>query len=354
MPARTDPQLNDKPILTGSRLLRRWHALGTAGMARVAERVELIGGDRLTGSHRRLSPRSHRRRDSPGLLGRRTDLGGRRTVARRARAESACRCDHIRRVVWDETTYRPYRPGAFFYRDGRRTTFRSIRWSSGSLRLLLEQGVEEVAWEDAAEVHLPERDPWDEYVDKLAVLLPDGEGRLVRFETPGPNADHRLAAASAGQRQRLRCRVAKVRRSSGVESRPDRDSAAVAGVGNFFRTARSAAVEVRAVGLSCIARSWPAVGTNGGADLNVQGGTLAAGEREFGWGFGVHAYAALQFDLPPTVRYFRTSAALDRAAGNGGTVRGRIYFGPTQTAENPVGKPLAETPVLIGSTQVYD
>ncbi len=115
----------------------------------------------------------------------------------------------------EESTYRPYRPGAFFYRDGRRTTFRSLRWESGKLKLLLEQGVEEVAWEDAAEVHLPERDPWDEYVDQLAVLFAAGRRADRAVRDAGPRADHRLAEAGEGERQTSPTPSRKVRRPSG-------------------------------------------------------------------------------------------------------------------------------------------
>lgn len=347
-----NPQLNDKPILDGPRPLRRLHALGTAGQTRVAERIELIGGDRLTGRVVDYLPEIIDGVSRPASLVIEPILAADEPLPdepERIRVP----LDRIRRIVWDEPTYRPYRPGAFFYRDGRRTTFRSLRWEGDKLKLLLEQGVEEVAWEDAAEVHLPERDPWAEYVDQLAVLLPQGEGRIVRFETPG--------------RTRITVSPKQVRASGNVSDAESQkfdvhpawslDPIAIPqrllASQTFFaphelplsRFEPSAYVH-----RSILAGGW----NQWRADVNVQGGVLAAAEHEFGWGFGVHAYAALQFDLPPTVRYFRTSAALDRSAGNGGTVRGRIYFGPTQTAENPAGKPLAETPVLIGSTQVFD
>lgn len=347
-----DPELNGKPILGGAKPLRRLHALGTAGQARVAERVELIAGDRLTGRVVDYLPEIFDGVSRPACLVIEPILAADEPLPdepERIRVP----LERIRRVVWEESTYRPYRPGAFFYRDGRRTTFRSLRWESGKLKLLLEQGVEEVAWEDAAEVHLPERDPWDEYVDQLAVLLPQGEGRIVRFETPG--------------RARITVSPKQVKASGNVadaESQkfdvhpawsldpiaiPQRLSAAQ----SFFAPHElplSRFEPAAYVHRSILAGGW----NQWRADVNVQGGVLAAAEREFGWGFGVHASAALQFDLPHTARYFRTTAALDRSAGNGGTVRGRVYFGPTQTADNPGGKPLVETPLLMGSAQTFD
>lgn len=347
-----DPQLNDKPILTGSKLLRRWYALGTAGQARVAERVELSGGDRLSGRIVDYLPAVTDGVTRPACLVVEPILAADEPLPDEP-ARVRVPLDRIRRVVWDEATYRPYRPGAFFYRDGRRTTFRSIRWSSGSLRLLLDQGVEEVAWEDAAEVHLPERDPWEEYVDQLATLMPDGEGRLVRLETPG-----RTRVTVSPRRLRASGNVADPE-SQKFDVHPawSLDPIAIPqrllASETFFAPHEvplskfEPSAFVHRASLSGGWNQWR-------SDLNVQGGILSAGEREFGWGFGVHAFAALQFDLPPTARYFRTFAALDRAAGNGGTAAGRIYFGPTQAADNLVGKPLAESSPLIGSTQVYD
>jgi hypothetical protein len=347
-----EPELNGKPILTGAKPLRRLHMLGTAALARVAERVELIAGDRLTGRVVDYLPEVTEGVNRPACLVIEPILAADEPLPdepERIRVP----LERIRRVVWEESTYRPYRPGAFFYRDGRRTTFRSLRWESGKLKLLLEQGIEEVAWEDAAEVHLPERDPWDEYVDQLAILMPQADGRIVRFETPGrtritvsPKQIKASGNVSDADSQKFDVHPAW---SLDPIAIPQRLSASQ----TFFaphelplsRFEPSAYVH-----RSILAGGW----NQWRADANVQGGVLAAAEREFGWGFGVHAYAALQFDLPATARYFRTTAALDRSAGNGGTVRGRVFFGSTQTADNPGGKPLVETPVLIGSTQTFD
>jgi hypothetical protein len=79
------------------------------------------------------------------------------------------------------------------------------------------------------------------------------------------------------------------------------------------------------------------------ADRNVDGGPLRSGGRFGGWGFGVHAHSELRFRLPSTAAAFSTRLGLDRVAGAGGCVRGKIFIGSTRT------KPAYQSPVLIGS-----
>ena len=51
-------------------------------------------------------------------------------------------------------------------------------------------------------------------------------------------------------------------------------------------------------------------------DRNVRGGTLLAGDRPYGWGFGVHTTSELWFDLPHAARAFQSRVGLDRLAGS--------------------------------------
>jgi hypothetical protein len=82
-------------------------------------------------------------------------------------------------------------------------------------------------------------------------------------------------------------------------------------------------------------------------DRNVRGGTLLAGNRPYGWGFGVQTTNQLWFDLPPSVRSFHSRVGLDRLAGHGGCARAMAYTG------TPTGKPLFASPPLVGSTEVH-
>ena len=79
-------------------------------------------------------------------------------------------------------------------------------------------------------------------------------------------------------------------------------------------------------------QAWGTVRT----DTNVHGDPLRAAGREFAWGFGVHAYHELEFELPPSARRFRTKLGLDPWAGTGGCARGRVQLGEETLFESPL------------------
>lgn len=135
-----------------------------------------------------------------------------------------CRCvqvptDQIRRVVWEEQHQRLFRPNTLYYRDGRQTTFRSLRWSSSSVRLLVEQGVEEVAWTTSPKCNSPNAIPWEEYADQLAVLMPDLAGKLVRLKPRGACGSLRRSMVFSRDRRRRQAGIAIAHHAAGVEHR---------------------------------------------------------------------------------------------------------------------------------------
>jgi len=81
---------------------------------------------------------------------------------------------------------------------------------------------------------------------------------------------------------------------------------------------------------------------------NSAGRALRSGGRQYAWGFAVHAYSELRFELPQCAKAFRTGVGLDRSVGAGGCARGRVYVGSTDE------KPAYESPMLIGSKKVVD
>jgi len=84
------------------------------------------------------------------------------------------------------------------------------------------------------------------------------------------------------------------------------------------------------------------------ADRNSGGGLLHSGGRLYGWGFGVHAYSELTFELPRAAASFHSRLGLDRLVDRGGCVRARVYLGSTKT------KPVYESSLLIGSEKTTD
>ena len=347
------PTLGQRSPVWGENPLRRLRTTALARPADLGGRVELAGGDRLTGRIIEFLPA--RNNFLTDELRRPECLVVEPLVAPDQPTPDVpvrlhVPVERVRRVVWEERTPRMFRPNTLYYRDGRQTTFRSLRWSPGSVRLLVEQGVEEVAWDEVAEVQLAERDPWEEYADQLALLTPDLSSKLVRFETTGG----------------LRMTVSLDRiRATGDVSKPETQLLVVQPAWSLegltiplqfitaatFFTPREVplsnfepAVYVHKAALAGGWKQWR-------CDANVQGDPLAAGDREYGWGFGVHAHAELGFDLTLWARAFRTGLALDRAADDGGCAKGKIYFGPVLPTGALPNRPLYESPAIVGSVK---
>jgi hypothetical protein len=346
------PQLGKMSPLFGGNMLRRLRTTALVRQAYSGGRIELVGGDRLTGRVVEYLSEATSGPARPACLVVEPVLAPDEPVADvppRIRVP----IERIRRVVFEERTPRPYAPNTLVYRDGRQMSFRSLRWAPGEVRLLVEQGVENVGWDDVAEVHLAERDPWEQYADQLAILSPDVGARLVRLETPSG-----LRVTSSLERLRVTGDVAKpesqvflVHPAWSLDrfSLPQRLLLAQ----SFFLPHEVPLSNFEPSGYfhrAALAGGW----RQWRADADVQGDPLASGGREFGWGFGVHGHAELQFELPVSARAFRTRLGLDRAAGDGGSVQARIYFGPNQAVDAVQGKPLFESPPLVGSAAVVD
>jgi hypothetical protein len=190
---------------------------------------------------------------------------------------------------------------------------------------------------------MPARDPWDAYYESLAVLTADCTARLMRIETFAG-----LVATTSMSRFQARAMSGNPQdwfhllapswsldpfwvRHTHIQWR------------RFFLPPEVplAQIEPTKVALrSSIGGGWQCH-----TDRNVQGSPLRNGGKTYGWGFGVQAFAELQFDLPATVKQFQARVGLDEAAGRGGCARGLVYL------NRPDGEPIARTNHLIGSSE---
>ncbi len=84
------------------------------------------------------------------------------------------------------------------------------------------------------------------------------------------------------------------------------------------------------------------------AGRNAAGELFCSGKNLYAWGFGVHAYSELIFELPRCANSFQARLGLDNSVAGGGCVRARVLVGSTE------GRPLYESPMLIGSDKVVD
>ena len=253
----------------------------------------------------------------------------------------------LRRIVWRRRASRRHQPGTVFLRDGRELSYRSLRFGSTSVHLLLETGAQQTPYSQIAELHMPRLDPWDCYFEQLAALSPDGRARIMRLETSdgllATSSTERFAAKAYGshnpERWRhmvqppwsldplwIKHRTIQFRRYhpphrvplSGMEwvdEQPDRTASG----------------------------HWP-----WRRDRNVQGDALRSGGQPHGWGLGVHAASRLRFPLPECATGFRTRLGLDASVGRGGCVRAMVYL------RRVAGKPAYKSPFIVGSQQVLD
>lgn len=259
----------------------------------------------------------------------------------------AIRAAWLKRVVWQRTDDERYQPGTLWYRDGRQAKFRALRWSAASVRLLLEQETLEIPFSEIAEVHLPPSDPWEAWLEQLALLAPTGTGRMIQVETTDG--------------LRLTCSMERFLAQSRDSSKAELWQHGFQPAWSFeplwiwHRTIRVRRFfEPHQPPLTLFDPSQVAqrvhflAGGSWQRDCSVQKLPLRSGGLPFGWGLGVHAHSELSFELPSFVRGFRTQYGLDQAAGRGGCVKAIVYGGP------PDGTPLHQSAAIVGSRQMFD
>jgi len=251
----------------------------------------------------------------------------------------------VRRIVWVPTAP-AYKPCTLFYPDGREVSYRAVRFGERSVKLLCDDGIREVPLVDVAELHLPAQDDWEAYFEQLAVLSPDGTGRLIQLETTGglrlTGSEERFQARSrsgeptgwyhffqpAWSLDMFRLQHVTIRLRC------------------FYRAEEvplSRIVPVRVRQQSDLGGMWPWQ-----TDRNCEGGLMETGAQPYVWGFGVHALAELEFPLPACARTFRTQFGLDRLAGDGGCVQASVLL------EGSRVRSLFASPLILGSADWFD
>lgn len=254
----------------------------------------------------------------------------------------------IRKVVWQRRPTDRHEPGTLFYLDGRRITFRAVRWAPTSVMLLLDQNTAEIAFHDIAELHLPKTDVWGAYIEQLAFICPGGTKRLFQWETqPGlrvTGSFERFQARPHGNQNDPNAWWHLVQPAWSLD--PLWVSHRTIRTRRFFEPHEIPLTLLepnRSTHVASLGSGW-----NWVRDRNVQSGPLQSGGNEFGWGLGVQAQHELEYALPPGSQTFRTRIGLDRCIGTGGCAKGKIFL-----PSNP-NQPLFQTDLLIGSGSVAD
>jgi hypothetical protein len=251
----------------------------------------------------------------------------------------------VRRIVWKAADAKPG-PQTLALLDGRQLGFRSLRFAEASVRILRQDGIQEIPLVDLAEIRLAEEDPWNAYFDQVAVLSPKADSRLVRLECS-------TGLRATGSLEQFQVRAVGDRKHPSSWYHLCQPAWSLDPLWVCHTDIRLRCyfmpneVPLSAISPTAIRQrsdlggSWlPQI------DRNPRGGQLASGGRWFAWGFGVHAACALEFPLPECICRFRTQLGLDRVAGSGGCVRAQVRLEP------PAGDPLYESDNLVGSDRV--
>ncbi len=249
----------------------------------------------------------------------------------------------VRRIVWSDSAVRDYQPNTAFMRDGRRVQFRAVRFSSVEARLRTTEGVRTIGFSELAELHMPSIPAWDAHLDELALLTPDGQSRLLQIET----TEGLIATTSIARTQAYR-------RGSPTEFEKWIHGVQPAWCGQMLWTPanliwlrRSYAAHETPLSRLIPAQAISRSSLNGSAhpwrvNRNRDNREFRSDGKEFGWGFGGHGYLELHFPLHRLARRFRGQVGLDRLAGGGGCIQGRV------TLDSPSAQPLAKSPIMVG------
>ncbi len=344
-----DPTLDDRPLVNSSNPMQWFLDRAARPASPPPAFIEMISGDRLPGQVvRRVDENStgyelwsahfvvepHSSLYAPGSTATNPPV---RIVQR-----------YVRRIAWHSGQAKRYQPGTAFFRDGRSTTFRALSFGETWVNVLLDAGRQKWLFDDLAEIHFPEQDFWDAYFDELAVLCPNGQSRLLQIETSdgliATASDDRFSASVHGNR------LDPSRWIHGLHPAWSLDPLWVR-IGNVWmrRSFRPSDVPLSRVVATAVEQRSLLSGRGDAwhVNRNVRGGSLASGGEEFGWGFGVHAFAQLEFTLPAMARGFRTRVGLDAIAKEGGCVRACVYLDNTKTR-------LWESDFLVGSEKTLD
>ena len=224
-------------------------------------------------------------------------------------------------------------------------SFRAFRWQPHGVRLLLDDGANEVPFSQIAELHMPREDAWDAYCEQLAFLSPECQVAALQMrerasiESPRSNACRPATTARTPIIGIMACGPAWSLEPLWLRHRSIRGRAFVQPHELPLSTWEPAEVQQRYV----LAGAW-----HWQRDRNVQGGPLRAGDADYGWGLGVHAMRSVVPAASGGAARFKAKVGLDELAGDGGCARAIVYLNGTEQSAS------FRSPLLIGSEQVVD
>jgi len=260
------------------------------------------------------------------------------------------RTQWLKRVVFERKLGVPseWRPGTAFLHDGSAVRFRGVRWAKGAVAVLTDDGVKTLLHSQIAELHLPDRNGWENWFEQLAVLSPDLKSRLLQIECENglrlTTSMARYRPAFSGDKGSMESWHPVFHPAWSLD--PLTVHFPTVRVWRFF-----APTEIPATLLEPDATRDGVVfssGWNWQRNSSVQQTTAISGQRHAGWGFGTHAPTQLTLPLHEVVTAFRVKAGLDQSVRTGGCARASLAL-----SANPAS-PIWKSQTLIGSEKTFD
>jgi hypothetical protein len=355
------PKLNGRVLFDPAKPIRFLRNADVSADARPKAFVEFVGGDCLVGRVTGFisgQESLYEAKEPQLLVAPAVEISG---PGNPQAQQVAVVARWARRIVLDRRTAQRYMPGNLFYRDGRQTPFRRIRFRGQSVLLLAAAGPVEVPLDDIAEIHLPAVDPWSAYFEQLAALGVGATDRLVRVETsdgmrlttstarfrPQPWGNAQDAASWYRSLQPAWCArpITVAQRKTHTMMWTSASDVPLSWI------EPAAFVQTPVVG-----GSWPPR-----FDRNVRDALLRAGGRECPFGVGTTAMSRIAFALPEGAAKFRSDVAIDKSVGSGGCAKALVYglasapARPDGASGNdsaevpaPTGKPLWSSDFILG------
>jgi hypothetical protein len=262
-----------------------------------------------------------------------------------SRSEIRLLPDWVRRIVNRPEGSIHVPPRALRIAGGRNVPFQELRWRADGVQVLTDSGVKSLFLADVTILDFGAWNPWDAWRRQLAVLSPAVDSRLMRLELADGarltvSLDRFRPRTLGGDDASRWYQLLQPAWSLDLLAVPHRKIR----TRTFFgpeEVPLSAVEPVASRHRAIFSEAWAIVRF----DENVRGDRLRAGDRDFAWGFGVHAHHELEFELPASARSFRTKLGLDPWAGSGGCARGRVHLGE---------RVLFESPLLVGTAPAID
>jgi len=258
----------------------------------------------------------------------------------RRRSIIRVRTESIVRVVCSDRLRQTatFPPGTVVLRGGKRVTARSVAWRPDGLRMLLDNSVRTVGWDQIAEFRAPRADRGAAVLRDTLICRPQDSDFLCRMTaTNGAVLTyHCRRIQNAGSRRRGLQVVQPSWALNAICIRLDNI------VSESYR--RTDEVPLASLPARVLAqKSMTGFNWHWRRNRGFHGQPLSTGRLQSNTGVAMHSYSEIAFELPKGAVSFSSWVGIDRATKGGGCVRCRIHL------DDISSKPVWVSGIMLGS-----